>query len=60
MSKLRTLIGLGLFGIMLATAVPTYAAPQNGKKGSKKSSKKKGGKKSSKKGGSKSAKKAGA
>lgn len=46
----RRLLGLGLFGVMLATAVPAFASPQ-AKKGAKKGGKKSGNKKSQKKGG---------
>ncbi len=46
----RRFLGLGLLGVMLAMAVPTFAsAPQSGKKGGKKSGKK--GKGAPKKGG---------
>jgi len=38
----RRFLGLGLLGVMLAMAVPTFAsAPQSGKKGGKKAGKKK-------------------
>jgi hypothetical protein len=49
----RALLGLGLLGVMLATAVPTFAAPQHsGKKGGKKGGSKAGSKKGApKKGG---------
>jgi hypothetical protein len=47
--SIRRMLGLSLLGIMLATAVPSFASPQGGKKGG---SGKKGGKgKSQKKGG---------
>ncbi len=46
----RKVLGLGLLGVMLAAAVPTFAAPQ-GKKSSKKKGGKKGGSKAGKKGG---------
>jgi hypothetical protein len=46
----RRILGLGLLGVMLATVVPTFAAPQHsGKKGGKKGGK--SGKGAPKKGG---------
>ena len=47
----RRLVGLGLFGVMLAASVPVFAAPQGGKKGGTKKGGKKGGGKGLPKGG---------
>lgn len=46
-NSFRRLLGFGLLGVMLAMAVPTFAAPQHGKKSSKKG---KGGSKAGSKG----------
>jgi hypothetical protein len=52
MFSIRRLLGLGLLGVLLATSVPVFAAPQrSGKKGGKKGGSKRGGKKSAPKGG---------
>ncbi len=45
----RRFLSLGLLGVMLATTVPAFAAPQRGKKSGKKGGK--GGKGAPKKGG---------
>jgi hypothetical protein len=37
--SIRRILGLSLLGIMLATAVPSFASPQGGKKGQKKGGK---------------------
>jgi hypothetical protein len=42
--SIRAILGLGLLGVMLATTVPSFAAPQS------KAGKKKGGKKGGSKG----------
>ncbi len=49
--SIRKVLGLGLLGVMLATAVPMFAAPQTGKKSGKKKGGKKSGSKAGKKGG---------
>jgi hypothetical protein len=49
MKTIRVFLGLSLLGIMLATTVPSFAAPQHGKKSQKKGGK--SGKGSQKKGG---------
>jgi hypothetical protein len=51
--SIRRILGLALFGVMLASTVPSFAAPQHGKKSKKggkagKGAQKKGGKGSSK------------
>jgi len=50
--SIRRILGITLFGVMLASTIPSFAAPQHGKakKGGKsgKGSQKKGGKGSSK------------
>ena len=51
MNSMRRLLGLGLLGAMLVTAVPTFAAPQRGGK----KTGRKGGKGGGKRGGSKGA-----
>jgi hypothetical protein len=51
-NSFRRLLGFGVLGVMLAMVVPTFAAPQHGKKSSKKGGK--GSKGSVKKGGGKS------
>jgi len=52
LTSLRKVLGFLLLGVMLASAVPTFAAPQAGKKGSKKGGKKGKGKAGKKSGGS--------
>jgi hypothetical protein len=52
LTSLRKALGYILLGVMLASAVPTFAAPQTGKKGSKKGGKKGKGKAGKKGGGS--------
>jgi len=47
--SIRILLGLSLLGVMLATTVPSFAAPQHGKKSQKKGGK--SGKGAQKKGG---------
>jgi hypothetical protein len=50
-TSLRKVLGFALLGIMLASAVPAFATPQTGKKGSKKGGKKGKGKAGKKGGG---------
>lgn len=51
----RRLLGLSLLGVMLMTAVPTFASPQrSGKKGGKKGGGRRGGGGAPKKGGGRS------
>jgi hypothetical protein len=40
LKSFRRVLGLALLGVMFATAVPVFAAPQTGKKGAKKGGKK--------------------
>jgi hypothetical protein len=51
LTSLRKALGFVLLGVMLASAVPTFAAPQKGKKGAKKGGKKGKGKAGKKGGG---------
>ena len=52
LTSLRKALWFVLLGVLLANAVPTFAAPQTGKKGSKKGGKKGKGKAGKKGGGS--------
>jgi hypothetical protein len=51
LTSFRKVLGFAVLGVMLATAVPTFASAPGQKKGGKKGGKKKGGGKAGKKGG---------